>query len=1241
MSSAPAAAVGSGKAANTALAAVVALDMSTTDIPSLDDSFIRKLPDEDEQEDGDDDDGDMASDAGGSAQGGGGGEDDEDDGEIEMEGEEDEACESEGEDDLDLAAEEAALACAAAAAADGQLVTTSPPYTPGQPAPKGLLSALVPCPFDTFEPTIRFAYEGDGVNVEAFPAEIKKLLKWHMTKTTSTLIRKMVANVGFKNTNKKTWLGQWGSHMKAASFKGVLKHQKVNHFPGSFRIGRKDSLWKAICQMQSKHSKVEFDFLAECFLLTRDRARLKRAWEKGFGGAGKQKWIIKPNASARGIGIRVVTDFAQVPKKKSVLVQRYLSHPYLINQTKFDLRIYVYVTSYDPLRVYVCTDGLVRFATQKYSNKKGSAGNRFMHLTNYSINKKSDDFVANDDANSTSGHKWGMTALWKYMREERGVDTAKVWSDMCGVILKTLMAADGPINSQTKSNTRQRSCVHELFGFDIFLDNKLKPWVIEVNISPSLHSQSKLDKDIKGRCLRDLFNLSGYRLPPEAKGMEAEASECSSSSSSSRHAPPRAEQMGPRTLTSEEKAKHAYYNQKHGGDRETIIDNLTTDDVLMLMETENEHSRRGAMQRMIPAVEASPYLKYTDTERYYNTLCDVWTHRWAEDPAKGVAFLQSLASDAGARKPGELYKPATFKIQHHRKFVSPTQIYRAAPLSQPKKRPGSAARSRASSSSSSLSSSSVGRNKRGTGSSSGSGSSRSNSSRSSTSSKRSAASPRRPTGSKPPTGAKRSNVRGAGAGAGGGARPDSGVSSAHSTAPNSRLSSGSGSSNSPRLLRRARADSGGGSASSRASASSLSVYDSVRDGAVPGDSYDDPHLHQQLAYGGGVGGSALKIQHRGSGGGGGGAGAGSLHSGAAAAVHRGDGFVLDPRTASGRGMEGGSGGHGSRDPIALAAAVAAATARGVHMGDAADSIGGDATMLLLELARMQLQDGSASAATANWVSQVASANNACGGVAIPPEELEQQAAALSSMNAGYRFSMAGGGPGGGPGSPAGEHRGGESSCDPALYHHQHQQQQQQHDDEAEEAVHRIDLSEILQMGVGGAAAGASNPPSWQGGPLAAEFMPDYDEYNEYADYNEYNDQVGGGGGRDVGGNGGGVGGGIGFEQQQQQQHSRKSWSQGTSIRSTAENTHPGPSVRAHAGSSGKVGGSGMLSPASMSPSPASYLISKKGAMPRPRKLVPRTLPKLDPRKDKKLAYLSSRPAAVSPGRAGGRGGSWA
>lgn len=49
----------------------------------------------------------------------------------------------------------------------------------------------------------------------------------------------------------------------------------------------------------------------------------------------------------------------------AVVFDRYLHKPYLISGNKFDLRIYVYVTSYDPLRIYIFTDGLVRFASCK------------------------------------------------------------------------------------------------------------------------------------------------------------------------------------------------------------------------------------------------------------------------------------------------------------------------------------------------------------------------------------------------------------------------------------------------------------------------------------------------------------------------------------------------------------------------------------------------------------------------------------------------------------------------------------------------------------------------------------------------------------------------------------------------------------------------------------------------------------------------------------------------------------
>jgi tubulin polyglutamylase TTLL4 len=167
-----------------------------------------------------------------------------------------------------------------------------------------------------------------------------------------------------------------------------------------------------------------------------------------------------------------------------VICFRYISNPYLINENKFDLRVYVYVTSIEPLTIYVYRNGLVRFATIRYSQAVKTLSNRFIHLTNYSVNKKSNEFLPNSDETQCVGHKWGLLALWDYMETHLKIDPRPVWDKIQDLVIKTILSSESHIASLVKANCPHSRSVHELFGFDIMLDSRLKPWLLEVNVSP-------------------------------------------------------------------------------------------------------------------------------------------------------------------------------------------------------------------------------------------------------------------------------------------------------------------------------------------------------------------------------------------------------------------------------------------------------------------------------------------------------------------------------------------------------------------------------------------------------------------------------------------------------------------------------------------------------------------------------------------------------------------------------------
>lgn len=95
------------------------------------------------------------------------------------------------------------------------------------------------------------------------------------------------------------------------------------------------------------------------------------------------------------------------------------------------------------------------------------------------------------------------------------MDVEKIKRDMQDIVVKTLLSVEAQIYEMSRANVSNRYSCYELFGFDVLLDSSFKPWLLEVNISPSLHSTSSLDLSVKVHNNRTLknFHFDLYFIP--------------------------------------------------------------------------------------------------------------------------------------------------------------------------------------------------------------------------------------------------------------------------------------------------------------------------------------------------------------------------------------------------------------------------------------------------------------------------------------------------------------------------------------------------------------------------------------------------------------------------------------------------------------------------------------------------------------------------------------------------------
>lgn len=124
-----------------------------------------------------------------------------------------------------------------------------------------------------------------------------------------------------------------------------------------------------------------------------------------------------------------------------------------------------------------------------------------------------------------------------------GVDVSALWLDVHDLITKTFIAIEQQVVAAMDMFVPHQQNCYELFGFDVLIDEDLRPWLLEVrycvrvcicvlddtcapllqvNFAPSLACDSPLDLNIKATVLSDLFTLVGFQPHDERKAVKEE-----------------------------------------------------------------------------------------------------------------------------------------------------------------------------------------------------------------------------------------------------------------------------------------------------------------------------------------------------------------------------------------------------------------------------------------------------------------------------------------------------------------------------------------------------------------------------------------------------------------------------------------------------------------------------------------------------------------------------------------------
>lgn len=230
---------------------------------------------------------------------------------------------------------------------------------------------------------------------------------------------------------------------------------------------------------------------------TKAVALLEARWPQVSTQGCMNVWVVKPGTSSKGSGVVCLNTLPELlhhcKNTTNRVVQKYVEKPLLLfSGRKFDLRQWVLVRSFQPLEVYMFSSCYLRLCNEPYD--LGDLANRQRHISNWSVNKHG-KHVATGAVASLSE----LNDVLEMMTGSRHYWENDLVPKLKECILHSLRSV--------QDRVVQRSSCFEVYGFDFLLGEDLKPWLLEVNLSPACESRTPWISELLERMATRLLEL--------------------------------------------------------------------------------------------------------------------------------------------------------------------------------------------------------------------------------------------------------------------------------------------------------------------------------------------------------------------------------------------------------------------------------------------------------------------------------------------------------------------------------------------------------------------------------------------------------------------------------------------------------------------------------------------------------------------------------------------------------------